>query len=326
MFNINKLMEKDYRPATIPNTNSSYKLKLLVVTSKVLVVLIHDLFLWFVNLFKSSEPENISKKLALVTGGANGLGRSLCFRLAQEGCDIAVVDIDYKAACQTAAEIQEKYKNICKPYRCDVSDKAAIYKLKNDIEKEIRGVDILVNNAGLLYTTNFLTSDVEDIERTVNVNLLSQILMTRIFITGMIERKYGRIMSICSISGIVAGPTMATYSATKKGADGFMRALKEDILVSGNDDFIKLSLVYPDFILTRQELSNILDAINHFLPRVTPDRVADDTVNGLKSGKEFIFATDIMPIYYAAKYLTKNAKKYIATSVLNTSIIFKKQL
>jgi hypothetical protein len=180
MFNINKLMEKDYRPTVNPQTNSSYKLKLLVVGFKVAIVIICDIFHWFVNLFKSSEPENISRKLALVTGGGNGLGRSLCFRLAQEGCDVAVVDIDYKAACQTASEIQEKYEIICKPYHCDVSDKTAIYKLKNDIETEIRGVDILVNNAGLVYTANFLTSDVEDIERAVKVNTLSQILVSKI--------------------------------------------------------------------------------------------------------------------------------------------------
>ncbi|KAL7051751.1 hypothetical protein ACKWTF_004595 [Chironomus riparius] len=178
MYNINELMERDYRPAVNPQTNSSYKLTLLVVAFKVSIVIICDIFHWFINLFKSSVPENISKKLALVTGGGNGLGRSLCFRLAQEGCDVAVVDIDYKGACQTAAEIQEKYKIICKPYHCDVSDKNAIYKLKNDVEREMRGIDILVNNAGLVYTANFLTSDVEDIERAVKVNTLSQILVS----------------------------------------------------------------------------------------------------------------------------------------------------
>lgn len=178
MYNINKLMEKDYRPAVNPKTNSSYKIKLIIVGFKVLIFMICDIFDWFINLFKSSEPEDISKKLALVTGGANGLGRSLCFRLAQEGCDVAVVDIDYKAACQTAKEIQKIFKIICKPFHCDVSDKNAIYKLKKEVETEMRGVDILVNNAGLVYSANFMTSDVEDIEKAVNVNILSQILVS----------------------------------------------------------------------------------------------------------------------------------------------------
>lgn len=125
--------------------------------------------------------------------------------------------------------------------------------------------------------------------------------MTRIFISEMIERRYGRIMSICSITSIVESPTMVTYSATKKGVDGFIKALKEDILVSEYDNFIKLFLVYPDFMHTREEIANVLDAVKHFLPRLSPDRVADDAVKGLKAGKEYIFATDIMPIYYAAK-------------------------
>lgn len=125
--------------------------------------------------------------------------------------------------------------------------------------------------------------------------------MTRIFISGMIERKYGRIMSICSIASVAESPTMVVYSATKKGVDGFMKALKDDILITENDDYIKLFLVYPDIINTRQEISNVLDAVKHFLPRLSPDRVADDAVKGLKDGKEFIFSSDILPIYYVVK-------------------------
>ncbi|XP_070495313.1 17-beta-hydroxysteroid dehydrogenase 13-like [Chironomus tepperi] len=230
MFNINELMKQEYRPAINPKSKSSYKLKLIFLAYKIVLI---SLFDTIVALFKKCNPrklENISKKLALVTGGGNGLGRSICFRLAQEGCDLAIADIDFKAACQTAAEIQEKYKNICKPYHCDVSDKNAIYKLKNDIESEMRGVDILVNNAGLLYMSNFLTCNVDDIQRTVNVNLTSQMMMSRIFLTGMIERKYGKIMTICSIASIVGGPTLVVYSATKRGLDGFMRSFADELL------------------------------------------------------------------------------------------------
>jgi len=178
MFNINETMKKEYRQATNSKSKSSYKLKLIVLALEVVLLSIYDSIVALLRRLEPQKTENISNKLALVTGGGNGLGKSLCFQLAQEGCDLAIADIDFKAACQTATEIQEKYKIICKPYHCDISDKNAIYKLKNDIETEMREVDILVNNAGLLYMSNFLTCNVEDIERTVNVNLTSTMLVS----------------------------------------------------------------------------------------------------------------------------------------------------
>ena len=172
-------MKKEYRPSTNSKSKGSYKLKLSLITYRVVLLSLYDLIVSLVKKFKPKRLENISKKLALVTGGGNGFGRCICFRLAQEGCDIAIADIDFKAACQTATDIQQKFKTICKPYHCDVSDKNAICKLKNDIESEMRGVDILVNNAGLLYMSNFLNCNVDDIERTVNVNFTSQMLVSR---------------------------------------------------------------------------------------------------------------------------------------------------
>ncbi|CAG9801199.1 unnamed protein product [Chironomus riparius] len=323
MFNINEVMKSEYRPATNSKSKSSYKLKLLFLAYKIVLLILYDSIIALFKKFNPKKPKNISKKLALVTGGGNGLGRCICFRLAHEGCDLAIADIDFKAACQTAAEIQEKYKTVCKPYHCDVTDKNAIYKLKNDIESEMRGVDILVNNAGLLYMSNFLTCNVDDIERTVSVNLTSQMLMSRIFLTGMIDRKYGKIMTICSIASVVGGPTLAVYSATKRGLDGFMRSFADELLVTGNDKFIKLTSVYPDFMNTRQEITETLDSIRHFLPRLTPEKVADDAVKGMMRKKKFVYCSKITSFYFASRYMTKSSKKYIATRVMNISHFYK---
>lgn len=170
-------MESEYRPAVNSRTNSSFKFQLAVLILKVILILIYDSLLWILSLFKAKKLENLSKKLALVTGGGNGLGRSICFRLAREGCDLAIVDIDHKAACRTAKEIEEKYKVTCKPFLCDISNKAAILKLKEDVENQMRGVDILVNNAGLIYVSNFIKCDIEDIDKTVKVNLTAQMVV-----------------------------------------------------------------------------------------------------------------------------------------------------
>lgn len=117
----------------------------------------------------------------------------------------------------------------------------------------------------------------------------------------MVERKYGRILTICSIASIIGGPLVAVYAATKRGLDGFMRSVGDDILMAGHDDIIKLTTVYPDFIHTRQEISTILDKINHFLPRLTPERVAEDAVRGFLSRKRYVYSSDITLMYYAMK-------------------------
>lgn len=128
--------------------------------------------------------------------------------------------------------------------------------------------------------------------------------MSRIFITGMIERKYGKIMTICSIASIVSGPTMVVYSATKRGLDGFMRSLDDEILVAGCDKFIKLTSIYPDFMNTREELTETLDSFSHFLPRLTPERVADDAVKGMLKKKKFVYCSKITSFYFASRLVT----------------------
>lgn len=147
---------------------------------KILLSTIFEIFKKFCNFFVPQSKENLSKKLALVTGGANGLGRAFCMRLAAEKCDLAIVDIDIKNAAKTAKEIEEKFEVRCRAFECDIADSFAIEELKNRIESEMGKVDILVNNAGIIYYGKFHENKVEDIQKVVSVNLTSQILVNQL--------------------------------------------------------------------------------------------------------------------------------------------------
>lgn len=102
--------------------------------------------------------------------------------------------------------------------------------------------------------------------------------MTKSFLPGMIERKKGRIIAISSMSAKLSMPLATTYTATKYGLDGFMEALYDELCLDNNDEFIKLSTIYPYFINTRKELGDLLDVIKDPTPRMTPEFVADEAV------------------------------------------------
>lgn len=116
--------------------------------------------------------------------------------------------------------------------------------------------------------------------------------MTRIFLPGMVERKHGRIISICSVTAMNSFPFGVVYTATKWGVDGFMNALFDELCALDLEDFIKLTTIYPDFVSSRKELDNALDALKFVFNRLTPQRVADETVEAIKNEKRQKVITD----------------------------------
>ena len=115
----------------------------------------------------------------------------------------------------------------------------------------------------------------------------------------MIERKRGHIMATCSLLGKITYPMATAYCATKYGVDGFMNALYDELCVKDQDEFIKLTTAYPNFINTRKDLSDMLEKLGEVAPRMTPDYAADGMVNALLQNKRLIvipFSTHFMRI------------------------------
>jgi all-trans-retinol dehydrogenase (NAD+) len=115
----------------------------------------------------------ICKPIILVTGGAQGLGKEIAIALARENCNVAIADIDEKAASLTAQEISETFNVKAKSFQCDISNFEAVQKLKADIESSLGCVDILINNAGLLALTSLKDDSPEYIGKVLDVNLRS---------------------------------------------------------------------------------------------------------------------------------------------------------
>lgn len=157
-------VEKNARFVLVEIVPKVIKLLLLIVP-----VLLRD----FVQLFLPARRKSINGQVALVTGGGNGLGRALCFRLAREGCSVAVADIDLVSARRTTEELRVRFGVKAEAFQVDVSDYGSVIKLKESIESALGPVDILVNNAALLAMLSLSEGKPEDVQRIVHVNLLS---------------------------------------------------------------------------------------------------------------------------------------------------------
>ena|SRR6266508_4357024 len=162
-------------------------------------------------------------KVALVTGGARSLGRADALALAAEGCRIAIADLNAEGAAETAAEIGAPR---ARAYACDITDRARVQAVVAEIERDLGPVDICVNNAGFIYTVAQLKDlKDEDWDLNVAINLTGTYNVTRAVFPGMRERRWGRVICMASIAGLMGGFGQTAYAATKMAVIGFARSV-----------------------------------------------------------------------------------------------------
>jgi NAD(P)-dependent dehydrogenase (short-subunit alcohol dehydrogenase family) len=152
----------------------------------------------------------IQDKAAIVTGGGSGIGQGICYRLAEEGGVIAVLDIDFEAAQNTAREI-EKAGGRALAIKADVAIAAEVDATVKEVISAFGKIDILVNNAGVSLSTSVAKMSEEVWDKTIDVNLKSVFLCSRAVIPYMKKRRYGKILNISSILGLTGSPAMVHY-------------------------------------------------------------------------------------------------------------------
>ncbi|MEX1325165.1 MAG: SDR family NAD(P)-dependent oxidoreductase [Desulfobacterales bacterium] len=163
-------------------------------------------------------------RVAIVTGGGAGIGRSICVNMAKEGAKVAVMDINEEAALETA-EMIKKEDGEALALKMDVTQKADVQAMTAQVLKTHGKIDILVNNAG----TDIKGAITELAENTwdtlMNINLKGVFLCTQAAVVSMIEQRYGRIVNISSMAGKTGEPLTSPYCATKFGVIGFTQSI-----------------------------------------------------------------------------------------------------
>jgi 2-hydroxycyclohexanecarboxyl-CoA dehydrogenase len=166
-------------------------------------------------------------KVAIVTGGASGLGRGIALALAREGARVAVVDLNEAGARDTVAAIA-KDGGQAAAWRADISDKARIDQVVAEIISRWGTVDILVNNAGLDRVGPFVSSSEAEWDLILRVNLKGPIVCTRAVLDEMTRKGYGKIVNIASDAGRVGSTGEAVYSAAKGGIIAFTKTIARE--------------------------------------------------------------------------------------------------
>ena len=173
-------------------------------------------------------------QIAVVTGSATGLGEGIARRLAIEGAAVALLDRDALRVQATAAALQREGLQAT-GYETDVANEDSVKKALDQVSREMGPLDIMVNCAGIVGPTNtkILDYPVEEFDRVCSINLRGSFLMTKYSLPFMLERKYGRILLIASMSGKEGNPFMAGYTCSKAGVIGLVKGIAKEYPTSG---------------------------------------------------------------------------------------------
>jgi len=167
-------------------------------------------------------------KVAIVTGSGSGIGRQIALTLASEGANVVINDIDEGKIKKVASEVRSLGVKALEA-KVDITDWEAVNSMVENTLKEFGKIDILVNNAGVGAFGLFADLDRKSWEPDIKVNIYGVLNCCKAVIKNMIERKYGKIVSIASDAGRVGEPYFAVYSGAKAFIIGFSKALAKEL-------------------------------------------------------------------------------------------------
>jgi 3-oxoacyl-[acyl-carrier protein] reductase len=191
--------------------------------------------------------EDLAGKVSIVTGGAMGIGREIALRLARDGSDIAVVDVEKEGGQETVEKVRSMGRKSLF-FEVDATRWDQVKAMVDGVLKHFSKVDILVNSAGILGPVVPLWEyQVEDWDRVMEINLKGTFLCCKAVIVPMLEQKSGRIVNIASIAGKEGNPMMNAYSTSKAAIIGFTKSLAKEVAQQN----IMVNCISPSVIETR---------------------------------------------------------------------------
>src|SRR5262245_59155947 len=259
----------------------------------------------------SKTPRSLSGKVAVVTGGARGIGQALARALAREGVVVAIGDLDAGAAEAAAAELANGSIGLS----LDVTDRPAFTAFLDEVEQRLGPIDILVNNAGIMHVTRLEDESDASISRQVEINLRAVIHGTQEAMRRMRPRGTGHIVNIASLAGRAAAPGLATYCATKHAVIGLSEAVRAELRGSG----VEVTAVMPGF--ARTELASGVPDLRG-VPRVTPEQIAALVIDALKKPRFDVWAPRrLATVIWTGSLIPRSWREAVSRAMNSTRVV-----
>jgi 3-oxoacyl-[acyl-carrier protein] reductase len=225
-----------------------------------------------------TKPKTAAQRVALVTGGAKGIGASIANRLAVEGHKIAICGRDEAALSKHAAHLSSLGATTLTVVG-DLCDSAAPDRIIGEIEEQWGGIEILVNNAGITKDGLAVRMSTDDFNSIIQVNLVSAFALSKRCARSMMKARWGRIINISSIVAVMGNAGQANYISAKAGLIGLTKALAVELAPRN----ITVNAIAPGFITTDMTASLPENIVQQYMSRIPLGRFgsADDVAGAV---------------------------------------------
>ncbi len=204
------------------------------------------------------------KRLAIVTGAARGIGKCVVMRLLEQARIVAAIDLLEEQLKELQSDVQKAGHSVITRC-CDITDTQKFTKVLEELAEENNGIGILVNNAGITRDNLLLRMTDDEFDKVIAVNLRAAFVATRLAAKYMVRNKWGRIVSLSSVSGVMGNAGQVNYSASKAGLIGMTKTVARELARKN----VTANCVAPGFIETEMTAvlpEQVKEAAKQFIP------------------------------------------------------------
>lgn len=253
----------------------------------------------FIHFFVPMKKKNVAGEVVLITGAGSGIGRLMAQEFAALGTVLVLWDINQEGMKETARLTKESGASRVHYYLCDCSDKSEVYRVADQVKREVGDISILVNNAGIVTGKKFMDAPDSLIEKTVEVNTMAHFWTYKAFLPAMIANNHGHLVSIASSAGLIGVNGLADYCASKFAAVGFAESVALELLATGKNG-VKTTIVCPYFINTGM-FDGCQTKWPRLLPILNPEYVAKKIIHAVLTDQVYLLLPRSMYFIAALK-------------------------
>lgn len=223
--------------------------------------------------------KDLKSKTVLITGGGSGIGKLMGKLVLEKGSNLIIFDINAENLKTTISQLSKSGK--VSGYQVDVSNPEEVKAIASLLRKKQETVDVLINNAGIVIGKYFDEHSITDIERTIKINTIAPMYVTREFLPQMMQRNSGHICNIASSAGLISNPKMSVYAASKWGLIGWSDSLRLEMKHFQKN--IHITTVNPYYIDT-----GMFSGVRSLVPVLKPEKVAKQVIRAIERNQIFL--------------------------------------